>query len=258
MNNLRKILEGQFRKLEEAGTEEAAGGSANAAGTREVPPSNTNSANHQDDDAGNEDESGDDPQDSKWDESTKAYIKKLRAENAKYRTGKKESEEKVNQFSETLNKVKEAFGLGEDDMSLEDKVALAQETVSEQEFRLAVRDLAIEGGISGKESFEYFEFLMQKAANNLGDDGEITEDEITEMVKKAQSFGGKGQSGKFQSSIADKGTGGSSGNPTPNTGDALGVDDFAKMTFTEKGQLFAQNPDLYKKLNAEATAKNLI
>lgn len=267
MEKLRKLLEGQFLKLDEAGDGGGAGGGAGGEGGSGGGQGGSGDGQGEGDGDGDDgsgdgdgDDGGDsgDPDEKGWDDKTKAYIKKLRGENAKYRTGKKASEDAARKAAEDLAKVKKALGLEDPETPLEDQLKESQQINAANEFSLAVRDMAIENNISGKDAFEYFEFLVTKKADGLKEDEELTDEMIQEIVQKTQKFSGGGNQ-QTRTSTNGGGNGSNGGGKPPSDGGGtMGVEEFVKLSFTEKGNLFAKNPDLYKKLTAEATTKNLL
>ncbi len=199
--------------------------------------------------------------DSAWDSKTKDYIQSLRKENAKYRTSAKERDDRLTSLEEMQSKrdkaLKAALGIeDEDDTPIEDKFEAAQMESANLQFKNEVLSLAIENGIGGDQA-EYFEFLIGKAVSELDEDGEITEEDIDSIVARVKGASGNANAGNGSTSI-NKGADGKQ-DPNPSAGsESIGVEDFANMSFSKKGELFGKNPDLYKKLNAEAVAKGLL
>lgn len=271
MNKFRKFLEGEFLKMDEAGDGTGGSGGGSGDGGGSGGDGGTGGGDGQGGDGGGagdgegdgngdgDDGDGDDDLDG-LDDKSKAYIKKLRKENAKYRTGKKASDEAATKAQEDLAKVKKALGLEDDETPIEDKLKASEAANAQKEFNLAVRDAAIEFSIAGKEAFEYFEFLVTKKADSLDEDGEITDDEMKEMAEKAKKFMGSGGDDAGSQGGKSSSTGGQGGNgkKPSNGGDTMGAKEFSQLTFSEKGALFGKNPDLYKKLMGEAVAQNLI
>jgi hypothetical protein len=203
---------------------------------------------------------GDNPDDPSWDEKTKAYIQSLRKENAKYRNTAKERDDRLSALEEMQAKrdkaLKAALGMEDedDDVPVEQRLEAATQVQNQLAFQNEVLQLALENGITGDQN-EYFQFLVSKAVSELDDDGEFTDEDLAEIVAKV-----KGVSGSAGSGSTSVGTSGEGQTPPPASSgsDTITAEDFAKMSFSEKGQLFGKNEALYKKLNAEATAKNLI
>jgi hypothetical protein len=187
-------------------------------------------------------------------------IQSLRKENAKYRTSAKERDDRLSALEEMQAKrdkaLKAALGMEDedDDVPVEQRLEAATQVQNQLAFQNEVLQLALENGITGDQN-EYFQFLVSKAVSELGDDGEFTDEDLAEIVAKV-----KGVSGSAGSGSTSVGTSGEGQTPPPASSgsDTITAEDFAKMSFSEKGQLFGKNEALYKKLNAEATAKNLI
>ncbi len=216
------------------------------------------------DDSSDDDEGGEgkDPKDAKdakdgedgkeWDDKTKDYVKKLRKESASYRTKAKQLEEK---FDKLVKAVK-----GDDSDDSADPVEKAKQIAAEQarvqdlEFKNQVAELAIENGLGAKEH-KYLKFLISEAASQLDEGEELSEDMLEGLIKEAKGVSGP-KSGGSTSVDANK-NGGDKKNPD-NKGEAVSLEEFVKMTFIEKGQLFGKNPDLYKKLTSQAMDRRLI
>jgi galactokinase len=190
-----------------------------------------------------------------WDEKTAAYIKKLRAENASFRTKASSLETKVAELQGSLGKLqvgmKKALGLGDegDDTPPEQKLeALTQhsETLAVQN---AVLGIALENGIPASQ-LEYFQYLMGKKLASLADDEEMTEEDVDALVAEAKSKGAPG--------VTTTGAGGSGNAPQPGSKNAVSLEQFVKMTVSEKSQLYGQQPEMYKALMAEAVQKRLL
>lgn len=261
----RKFLEGFFLLMDKAGDDGGAGG-----GTGDTPPNDKpNDDPNPGDDGGDpkpkEDPPGDDLDESGWDDKTKAYIKKLRGENAKYRTKAKDNETAISKLkteqNEFQSKLKKAFGLEEEDeVKPEEKISNLTSENDNLRYKNAVMMTAIENGISNKDQMDYFEFLMTKAIDELPEDqDELSEDGLKAVVDKVKAMG----QGTTKPSTSVSGNNGGNQDPgkrTPpaNDGGTITVEQFAAMNFGEKSQLYTKNPELYKSLNSQAQSKGLI
>jgi len=178
-------------------------------------------------------------------------IKDLRAENAKSRTKNKGIEERFGKLEKGL---KSALGLGEDDqVSPEEQVASLTGQNDGLASQNAILEVAIENGLN-KEQASYFTFLLQQEAQSMEDGDEMTEERYDEIIGQSK---GHGVAAKKK---ADTDADGDGGNPNPNkgNGDTVTVEQFSKMSYTEKSQLRAKNVPLYDKLFSGARAKRLI
>lgn len=201
----------------------------------------------------------------KWDPETRKYIEGLRSESARYRTSAKTSKDRISNIENDLGNFKKKIGqaLGfETDEDPEEKAAQLADHNQQLQFESACKDLAIDNGISGRDQSDYFQFLMAKAAEDLGENEEIDEETIDELVTKTkQAFGNKSQS----TTVGNKATDGKNGKPAGNgepppakgNGD-VSVQEFARMTITEKSKLYGDTPDVYKKLFADAKQQHLL
>ena len=196
-------------------------------------------------------------------EKQKKYIGTLRSESASYRTKAKQLETEVGEVKGTLKKIGESLGIKEEkDPTKEDIDRLTEERNASDQ-RLAVRDAALEHGVSGKDGLEYFEYLVNKKVNSLkeGEELDLAGDDVKTLAQKATSLHGKG------SGSTSVGSGGSnanasngSGNPDPDAGSSgeVTVDKFSQMTTTEKSDLYTKNPSLYNQLTSQAREKRTL
>lgn len=227
-----------------------------------------------DNNAGDNEPKGDDPGDqnqnpesdgdmdlSKLDEGTQAYIKKLRQENAKYRTGKKDSESELStlkeRFSNLEGGLKKALGIEDDDqVDPETQIQALQAQSENLQFELSVRDIALENGLGTKDQVDYLGFLIQKEAQNLDDNEELSEEKMVELIGRVKSSMGAGSPQSKTSVTGNNGQGGE--NPPAGTDENVTVERFTQMTLSEKSELFSKNRPLYDSLMAQARSKRLI
>lgn len=202
-----------------------------------------------DNEAGQGSETQDDSLDeSKWDEGTKAYISKLRKENAATRT-------KANRFETELSDIKKRVNRlagvdDEDEVPPEEQLAHLEEIATSTHFENAVLRQALALGISGEENVEYFSFLVQKAVSGLEEGEELTGEAIQEIAKKVNAKGGSSGSTSTSVTTPPKAPGGNAPEMT--------VERFSKMSMAEKSHLYATRPDVYQDMFDKAKAARLI
>jgi len=185
---------------------------------------------------------GDD--DPKWDEKTKAYIKKLRDESASHRTKSKDLASKL-QLSEKQKKdILKAAGIETESEKPEELVKVLSAGNNELAFRTAVLQSALEQGIAS-DDVEYYEFLIRKATAELDESDELSEDALRDIAKKCK---------KTKSTSTSVGNGGKSP-PNPDGNSQLTLDQFVRMNISEKSLLYQKQPELYSQLWAEAKSK---
>jgi len=211
-----------------------------------------------------DDPPADDPpaDDPKWDESTKAYIKNLRAENAKYRTKAKNLGERVQglddrftQLQEGLSKVIGGEGEdGKDKLTPQQQVETLTEAYQQSEIQREVQSIAIKLGVSG-DAYEYFEFLVGKKLETLEEGEELAADDFGEIAQKAK---GQFVSNSGDTSVDGNGSGNGSGKPNPNDTKGVTVEQFANMSIAEKSLIYQKTPDLYQQLMGEARQKRIL
>lgn len=194
---------------------------------------------------GNGDEG--DPDESSLDEKTKAYLAKLRKENASHRLKNKELASLKKASDERVKAILEAAGIEIESEDPETKVKSLTQTSQQLAFRNAILESAVQNGISG-EDVEYYEFLITKATSELEEDEELSEEALAEIVAKVKKAGGKSGS---TTSVA----GGGKTPPKPGSSGQISLDQFVRMSITEKSKLYTDKPDLYNALMAEAKAK---
>jgi hypothetical protein len=228
-----------------AGTQQTAGGS--------VENGATGGSNSQGGGSGEGEPNG-----ANWDESTKNYIKSLRDENASRRAKAKELETKVTALSKQIGDItgglKKVLGSDEgDEIPPEQQIAALQSSHESLEVRSAIMELALDNGISGQ-NYPYFQFLLGQKLEALGEDEELSEEELGHIIAEVNARGGTPRGGS--SSVN---AGGAAGNqPNGNGGGAVTAERFSKMTITEKSQLYAKQPELYASLMQEAREKRMI
>lgn len=181
-----------------------------------------------------------------WTPEQKAYLEKLRKENAKFRTRSKELDSKYSnlntKFSKIENGLKSLFGEGEgSETDPEVQVSQLTEALQAKDIQHSITELAYDHAVP-KEDKEYFEYLMMKRLQNLGEDEELGEDDIAEIAKQAKARKGAGASSV---GTGDKPNG--AANPT-----AITLAQFKKMSITEKSALYGKNPKLYESLTIQA------
>lgn len=201
---------------------------------------------------------GSSPDESKWDESTRNYIKQLRAESANHRTKSKSLETQLSKLTGDVDTLKgslrKALGQedGDDSGSPEEQITQLKTGNEQMAFRLAVMESAFEHGFTSKDQVEYYEFLIQKKASELKDDEEVSDEAMAEIVTKVKGFSKPG-SGTSTTSVN-----GQKPPPSDSSTQAVSVEAFAKMSIMEKSTLYAKDPTQYERLMAAAQDKKLI
>lgn len=188
-----------------------------------------------------------------------AYVKGLRKEAADYRTKAKDLESKHSalegRFSKLEGGLKKLFGDEDSDLTPEQKLEQAQAQNESLAFQSAITEAALENGVM-KQDYEYFSFLVSKAAEKLGDNEELTADDIAKLALQAKGRGAPGNDGNSSTSVGGKKEGDGSQSqdpPNPSTGDGeVTLEQFCGMSIGEKSALYQKNQDLYKSLHDQA------
>jgi len=184
-------------------------------------------------------------------ESVQKHIKDIRKENAKYRTKANKSEQDLAAINDRLKKL---AGGDEETETPEERVSQLEAGNSALAFRNACLSVAIENGI-GKGGYEYFEYLVSKAVEGLEDGEELDDEAMAAIVSEAQAKGGGITTKKTKTSV----TGDGDGDKKPD-GDkgAVTLEQFCKMTMSEKSTLYTKQPAVYEALHAEAKSKRML
>lgn len=171
-------------------------------------------------------------------------VKKLRAEAAKWRT-------KVRELESQITGIKKSIGAESDEVDPAAKLQEIQAQNEQLQVELSIAQLSRDHGISSDED-DYFRYLLGKKLESLQEDEEVSEDDLTEIVSKAKKTVG----GKKESTGLDPLKNG--GKPKPSDGNALTVQQFAKMNTVEKSALFIKDRGAYDRLFGEASEKGLL
>ena len=192
-----------------------------------------------------DDPEDDDPTEEKLDEKTKAYLAKLRKENAGHRTKAKDLASQLKISEDQKKAVLKAIGIESDDSKPEDKIKALSVESQQLAFRSAILESAVQHGI-GKDDLEFFEFLVAKGVGELEEGEELSEDAMTAIVTKVTKAG----KGKANTSV---GTGDGKGKkPAGDKDGEVTLAKFITMSITEKSKLYTDNVDLYTSLITEA------
>jgi len=182
----------------------------------------------------------------------KAYVEKLRKEAAKTRIKAKELETQHTQLSERFSKfeggLKSLFkGEKDEKLSPEERIERLEKREQEQErssqaleLANALKEAALEHGV-GKADLEYFEFLVGKKLEKLGEDEELSDDDLKALAKQA-----KAKSAAKSTSVDND------DEPSPDEDDGeISLDEFQEMGIGAKSALYQKDKPLYEKLAAQ-------
>jgi hypothetical protein len=182
----------------------------------------------------------------KLDEKTKAHIAKLRKEAAGHRTKGKDLASRLKASEEKTKAILKAAGI-EEEPNPEEKIKTLSAGNEQLAFRSAILEAAVEHGIP-REKLKYFQFLISEAASEIEEGEEIPDDKMTAIVAECKVA-------KAANTSVNGGAGGGSGTPTPGGAGSVSLDQFCKMSISEKSDLYLKKPQLYEALVAEAKAK---
>lgn len=191
---------------------------------------------------------GQEPSDADIPESLKAYVQKLRKENAKYRTKAKNLEGESATVKEREAKVKKAMAIlagadENDELNPEELVPQLQQRVQGIEIEHAILQSAYMNGIP-QDQLGYYRYQISERLGALEDGEELTDEDFAEIVAECQRVGGARASGGQNTGVGT----GKAPNPAPGGSGSLTVEQFKKMSVTEKSQLYAKDPATYQRL----------
>ncbi len=182
---------------------------------------------------------------SKLDPRAQKLIHDLRKENGDHRI-------KNRALAEGQEKLKKAMveaGIIEDDEGdPQEKLQAVGAQLQGATVKGGILEAGIEYGV-GKEGLKYFEFLVADRLQTLGDDEELTQEDLAELAKEA-----RGRQNPVTSTTSVPGN----KSPNPQASGEVTLDQFVQMSITDKSLLYTKNPDLYNRLFSEAKAKKLL
>lgn len=186
---------------------------------------------------------GDSGSDLQWNEKQQAYLKKLREENARYRTSAKTLEEKLGKFEKGLKTL-----VGGEDEQVSPEEQLEQIKAINETYLLenSLKDMALEHGLN-KSSFKYFKYLMNEKFSSLDEGEEISEEEVEQFVVEAKRVGGQTAA---KTSVKED-----SKKEPSDSNDEVTVEEFMAMGIVQKSMLYEKNKALYDKLYAQSRKK---
>lgn len=210
------------------------------------PPSNPNPGG--DGGAGDDDDSDD--FDYSNADAVKKEIKKLRKEAASKRVSNKELTQKVAKYEETQKKLKQVFGLEDDEVDPAEQVqqlqAENQMLKLDMELNQIAGDLEIPQG-----NQKYFKFLVKEKLQQLDEGEELSDEDLEAIAQEVRALGGNKQTS----------TGLKKPQTPPPSGDgngAMTVEGFMKLSLSEKSLLYTKDPAEYDRLFRAAKDKGLI
>ena len=173
-------------------------------------------------------------------EEAQKVIADLRAENAKYRTRSKTLEEQLGSVNERFTKfetgLKSMFGEEDDSLTPEQRVEHLTGQNEEMAINQALTEAALEFGV-GRESYDYFRFLVSERLQSLGEGEEITEEDLEAIAKSAGAKGGMTTTSVDGVQV-----------PAPEVPGGTTLEEFQVMGINARSLLFRDNPVLYKQL----------
>lgn len=198
-----------------------------------------------------DDDLEDDVDETKLDDKTKAYIAKLRKENAGHRTKNKDLKSKLNMSEAQKKKMLEAAGLLDEEKP-EEKLKSATEQNDSLAFRNAVLETAVANGIPANK-IKYFQFLMSEAVSELGEGEELSEERLAEIVKECKAGAQKTPANSTVKKL-DK-DGNQIQDPPPGEKGEVTLEKFLAMGVVSRSKLYLEKPALYEELAAKAKSK---
>lgn len=187
----------------------------------------------------------------KLDDKTKAYLAKLRKENAGHRTKNKDLLSKFQASEEQKKAILKAAGLL-DEEEPEEKLKMAEAATNQLAFRNAILESAVENGIP-KDKLKYYQFLIADATEQLGEGEELSEEKMVQIVAECKK-GGDGKKANSTVQRFDK-DGKLIKEPSPGESGEMTLEKFCAMGIVEKSKLYQTSPDVYETFAKQAKAK---
>ena len=182
-------------------------------------------------------------------EDVQAYIKELREENKSHRLENKKLSEDFNSFREKLTG---ALGNKEEEkpeetiqalMQRNKELEMQQEALREQQ---ALQSFAAEHGIPA-DKFKYFNYLLNEASSHIGEEEELPEEKIEEIINEVKKVSGS----KKAKTTPGEGTTSHGGDATGGFDD-LTYEKFVEMDINDKVKVYRQQPELYNQYMVKA------
>jgi type I site-specific restriction-modification system R (restriction) subunit len=196
------------------------------------------------------DDSVQEPDESLIPDALKPYVQKLRKEAGKYRTKAKNLEGEIAGNRETLTKYQKAMAIigGQDEgekVDPEAQIQSLQDSYQGLEMEHAILQSAYSNGIP-QEQVKYYRFLLSEKLQAMEDGEELSEDDMAEITAEVKKAGGV----KAQGSTGVSANGNA---PAPQSGKgSVTVEQFKRMSTTEKSSLYAKDSAMYQRLADEA------
>lgn len=184
-------------------------------------------------------------------EEAQALIKSLRKEAGDRRTENKSLKDKLTGYDNQFKQIKGHLGIkDEEEDTPENRIAALTQNNDQLQMDLSIMQLARENGIAPEDD-KYFRFLLAEKFEGLGEDEELSEEALTEVLTQVQAV-----SKKKPASSTGQG-GGKKPNGEQDKG-AVTVEQFAKMSLSQRTEIYDKNPTLYSELMSKARSSRLI
>ncbi len=182
---------------------------------------------------------------SKFDEKTKAYLAKLRKENATHRTANKDLKSKYQSEVDRSKAILKAAGIEVETDKPEEQIKNLTAQSQQQALRNAVLETAISHGVPG-DKLKYFEFLITSAVQELDEGDELSDEALEAIVIEVK----KGVSKSANSTVGDGKKPNPNSSPTETT-----FEQFLAMGPVARSTFYLKNQDKYVAFVSEAKAK---
>ncbi len=198
-------------------------------------------------------ETSGDPDESKLDEKTKAYLAKLRKENASHRTKNKDVMSKLTAEQERTKAILKAAGLLDEEKP-EEKLKASEAERNNYAFRNAVLESALQHGIPA-DGLKYYQFLISEAAEQLQENEEISDERLVEIVSEVKKGFGSGARKPANSTVTLDKDGNPVKQPDPSATGGITLEKFLGMGIVEKSKLYTTHQALYEEFTKQAKEK---
>lgn len=184
-------------------------------------------------------------------EAIKKELKKLREENASRRVKNKTLEDRLNKLESGLKGV---FGGEQEEEGGQGDAESLANNLNTIAFENAALNIALENGVP-RDKVKYLKYRLTEAAANLGDDEELPEEILAEIIQEVKGTG-KGKATTTPEEGKQKPAAGEEDSQQKDYSKTTAAE-FVKLGESEKNKMFLTDRASYDRLYREAREKKL-
>jgi len=185
-------------------------------------------------------------------EDVQAYIRELREES---KTHRQANEKLQGEFTGFRERLQGALG-GEKEQDpeqalqeLKEQNLMLSEELEARQAKAEIASFAAQSGIPN-DKVGYFEYLLNEAANNIGEEDELPDEVLTDIVNKVLAV-----SGTNKKASTTPGEGQDAQETGGGATDGVTYEDFKAMGIMDRQKLYKENESLYMTYMDKARAK---